>query len=181
LGESGDLQARSLSSSNPTSARSRKAYLSDDSPPLVPRQSARGATDSSTGRFPTAVQLNSISSADYDHGISDGRVAGMSSPIRRRDVSGRGQSAKPKIADGASSNPQHSLYAPAGQRGATNIYLLCCGLPVSRCANKRSQEIRRARLCSSLTGSPLLRPHLGATWSTVRHDCCPLVLPPLPY
>jgi hypothetical protein len=145
LGNPSSAQSRNVDTSNSTLSRSRKAYLSDDSSPEIPRPLSRGSVDSSVSRFPTAVQLHSMSHEDSsDNGLSKARNSGMTSPIRRRDVSGLGQTARggsrqsPKM---SSAGTLHSLYAPAEQRG--KIFSFCLQPACVRMLNIILQVVRK--------------------------------------
>jgi hypothetical protein len=131
LGDFSDIQIKSSAKTSTASFRNRKAYLSDDSPPEVSERPARGSDAQTTSRFPSGAQLNNLSSAEFDQTLATARIAGMSSPIRRRDVSVRGRATAPQIAHGDATNSQNSLYAPAGRRSARGRNMVFCAC--SRC------------------------------------------------
>ncbi len=173
MGTSSNAPGRSPSAATSSSARDRKAFLSDDSTPSpgdVPPP-ARGVVRPAAGRFPTAVQLQSSASAIVntdmqENGFSNARNAGMSSPIRRRDVLGLGQIARggPRHSpNGSFVDSQHSSHTATGLHGAEFLPpRTCFDASLILCFALQMPKLRGARGCRTLLPLP------GEPWFIVR-------------
>jgi hypothetical protein len=165
LGTPVTSQGRGAAAARSVVSHNRKAYLSDDSSPEVSRPFVRRSADPPIGRFPTAAQLHSISRADSDesNGLSKPRNAGVTSPIRRRDVSGLGQTVKGSSRyspNAASSNSQQSLYESFEQRGELFFFRWRLRHFVTHSC---SQVVRKMLLQLWVAGGLLFLLFLGAT------------------